>query len=168
MKKYTLILSALLATATLHANNGEEIFNTKCTACHGMQPPKAMMHPGTAEFDKALSTLKAPPMMKVASMIRMQHKDKASFVSFITDYITNPEMNKTLCMKNAIKGFGLMPAIGKSMNDADKTAVAQWIYDTTKDMPAMKKMKSMKCGQGKCGEDKPKAMKCQAGKCGSK
>jgi len=164
MKK--LLFTLAISASALLANSGEEIFKANCTACHSMTPPKAMMNPGTPEFEKALKELKAPPMMKVASMIRMKHEGKENFIKFMSDYITNPAMEKTVCMKNAIKGFGLMPAIGKSMSDADKTAVAEWIYDTTKNMPAMDKMKGMKCGQGKCGDAKPKAMKCQAGKCG--
>ena len=175
MKKTTLLAaSLLLTTLTLSANSGEEIFKAKCASCHTMQPPGAMAKPGTPAFKKAMDELKAPPMAKVSSMIKMHYDTKEAYVKFVTDYITKPDADKTVCMKNAIKGFGLMPAIGASMNDEEKTAVAEWIYDNAKATP---KLQKMKCGAGKCGGgmgkgmmQKPKAggMKCAAGKCGGK
>jgi len=164
MKKIS-ILIAFLFTSLLSANSGEEIFKAKCVSCHLMQPPAAMMNPGTPEFEKAINALKAPPMAKVASMIKMHHEGKEAFVKFMNDYITNPDASKSVCMKRAIAGFGLMPAIGKSMSDADKTAVAEWIYATVKET---KKTKGMKCGEGKCGGEKKKHTKgkCGQGKCG--
>ncbi len=149
MKKTFLLAAGLLfTTITLSANNsGEEIFKTKCTACHSMQPPGAIATPGTPEFETAMNKMKAPPMAKVASMIKMQYATKEAFVKFMSNYITKPDESKSVCMKQAIKGFGLMPAI-TDMSDEEKTAVANWIYDNAQ---ASQKLKSMKCGAGKCG-----------------
>ena len=163
MKNFSILLALLLATG-LYANNGEEIFKAKCAACHLIDMPSAMNKPGTPEFNKAINDLKAPPMSKVASMVKMHHEGKEAFVTFISDFITNPDASKTVCMKRAIEGFGLMPPI-KSMSEEDKKTVSAWIYDN---VSASKKTKGMKCGEGKCGEGKPKKMKCAAGKCGSK
>ncbi len=182
MKKLTLLF-ALCAITGLFGAEGEAIFKAKCSACHMLTPPAGMMKgPGTPEFKDAMASLKAPPMVKVAQMAKMRYPDKEAFVNFVTDYITNPQESKTVCMKKAIKGFGLMPPIGKSMSDAEKKAVAEWIYT----LKPSKKMQMMKCGEGKCGEGKcgmnkakqmmkcgaamkEKAktmMKCGAGKCG--
>ncbi len=170
MKKTLFAAALLFSTLTLSANSkGEEIFKAQCTACHTMQPPGALAKPGTPEFKAAMDKMKAPPMAKVASMIKMQYKTKEDFVNFMTGYITKPDAAKTVCMKQAIKGFGLMPAI-TGMSDEDKTAVANWIYDNAN---ASTQLKHMKCGAGKCGggmAKQPKAggMKCAAGKCGAK
>jgi len=173
--KRTLLLAAglLFATLPLSANNnGEELFKVKCSACHLMQPPGAMHNPGTPEFKEAINNLKAPPMAKVAQMIKMHYETKEAFVQFISDYITKPDASKTVCMQQAVKGFGLMPAMGASMSDEEKKVVAEWIYDNAKTTTMMK---NMKCGEGKCGggmmkkAPKQKAgMKCAPGKCGGK
>ena len=161
---------SLLGLSALFASDGEAVFKAKCSACHMLTPPAGMMKgPGTPEFKKAMAELKAPPMAKIAHMAKMRYPDKEAFVSFVTDYITNPDANKTVCMKQAIKGFGLMPPIGKGMSEEEKKAVAEWIYT----LKAGKKMQAMKCGEGKCGEGKcgsakaKPTMKCGAGKCGS-
>lgn len=147
MKKISVILALLFASG-LYANNGEEIFKARCASCHFINPPAAMSKPGTPEFEKAINALKAPPMSKVASMVKMHHEGKEAFVNFISDFITDPDESKTVCMKRAIKGFGLMPPIDKSMSEEDKKAVSAWIYDN---VSASKKTKRMKCGAGKCG-----------------
>jgi uncharacterized low-complexity protein len=164
MKKISILLALLFATG-LYANNGEAIYKAKCASCHLINPPAAMSSPGTPEFKKAINDLKAPPMSKVASMVKMEHESKEAFVNFVSDFITNPDASKAVCMKRAIAGFGLMPPIDKSMSEEDKKAVSAWIYDN---VSASKKTKGMKCGEGKCGDGKPKKMKCAAGKCGSK
>ncbi len=149
MKKLTLLF-ALCAITGLFGAEGEAIFKAKCSACHILTPPAGMMKgPGTPEFKNAMASLKAPPMVKVAQMAKMRYPKKESFVNFVTDYITNPDASKTVCMKKAIKGFGLMPPIGKSMSDAEKKAVAEWMYT----LKPSKKMQMMKCGAGKCGSD---------------
>ncbi|SFV60193.1 Cytochrome c, class I precursor [hydrothermal vent metagenome] len=150
MKKTVLVTAGLLlSTLALSANNsGEEIFKAKCSACHLLQAPGAMYKPGTPEFRQAMNDLKAPPMAKVASMIKMKYETKEAFAKFVNDYITTPDASKTVCMKNAVKGFGLMPAIGKTMSTEEKKTVAEWIYNNAKATPMMKKMK---CGAGKCG-----------------
>ncbi len=160
MKKISIILFALLFATGLYANNGEEIFKAKCASCHLINPPAAMSNPGTPEFKKAINDLKAPPMSKIASMVKMHHEGKEAFVKFMSDFITNPDASKTVCMKRAIEGFGLMPPIDKSMSEEDKKTISAWVYDN---VSASKKTKGMKCGDGK-----PKKMKCAAGKCGSK
>ena len=174
MKKTLLLAAGLLfSTITLSANSsGEEIFKAKCSACHLLQPPSALHQPGTPAFKEAMNNLKAPPMAKITQMIKMHYEGKEAFVTFMTDYITKPDASKTVCMQQAVKGFGLMPAMGDAMSDEEKKVVAAWIYDNVK---ATQMTRNMKCGEGKCGagmmKNAPKkqgAMKCAAGKCGSK
>jgi hypothetical protein len=116
MKKISILLALLFATG-LYANNGEAIYKAKCASCHLINPPAAMSNPGTPEFKKAINDLKAPPMSKVASMVKMEHESKEAFVNFVSDFITNPDASKAVCMKRAIAGFGLMPPIDKSMSE---------------------------------------------------
>ncbi len=163
MKKISILL-VCAAISGLFAADGKAVFDAKCSVCHTIKPPAGMMKgPGTPEFKKAMAKLKAPPMVKIAQMAKMHYPDKEAFVDFVVDYITDPDASKTVCMKKAIQGFGLMPSIGKGLSDAEKKAVAEWMYG----LQASKKMRMMKCGEGKCGASKSKpAMKCGAGKCG--
>jgi len=92
-------------------------------------------------------------------------------------------------MPMALKRFGVIPAIGKSLSAEERDTISNWLvdnFDEKWDEKAMNMVCSsgkdkdmgkgmMKCGAGKCGggmtAPKPKAggaMKCAAGKCGGK
>jgi len=176
MKK--LLLMALIATGVF-ANSGQEIFDTKCSMCHkvvDMKERQQMMkklppQARKAMMEKFVATLKAPPINKVSARIKHFHPKKADFVAFVKDYITHPDAKKSLCMPMALKKFGVMPAIGSAMSEAEKDTVAAWLYDNFHEKWTEMKACAAgdKCGSGKCGGmSKKPAMKCGAGKCGSK
>lgn len=194
MKKITLAAALLLfSTLTLSANSdGNAVYEANCKACHMLKPmmdKQKMMQMSPQERmsmkEKMMQTMKAPPMSKVSAKLKHAfHGDKAQVIAFIKEYIVNPSADKSKCMPMALKKFGVMPAIGKTMSSSDVDTVAKWMvdnFDEKWDPNAMNmacsadESKKMKCGQGKCGssmaEKAPKkesAMKCQAGKCGAK
>ena len=152
MKKVGIVL-ALVASIGF-AKSGEEIYKSKCMACH--------------TIDKMKKPMLAPPLAKVSARIKFVKKDKEKFIAFVKDYITNPAKEKSVCFKRVFKKFNVMPPIGKSMSDEEKTAVAEWMYglDTTKFEKMFKS--GMKCGNGKCGGAKKGMMKCGMGQCDDK
>ena len=192
MKKTLLAAGVLLASLTLNAaNSGTTVYEANCKACHMLKPMmdkekmmKMSMSERMAMKQKMMKTMKAPPMSKVSAKLKYDFKnDKAKVVAFIKDYIVNPNAKKARCMPMALKRFGIMPAIGKSMSAEDIDTVANWVYDNfdeSWDPQAMNMMcnakgmnkGAMKCASGKCGgmAKKPKAatMKCGMGKCGGK
>jgi len=186
MTKILLTAGLILTTSTLWANNSAEaVYETNCKSCHMM---KSMMDKSTmmkmsmeermSMKEKMMKTMKAPPMSKISAKLKHDLKgDKTQIVAFIKDYIVNPDANKSRCMPMAIKKFGVMPAIGKSMSAEDIETIANWMvdnFDEKWDENAMGMMYKSK-GDMKCGAammKKPntgdKAMKCAAGKCGTK
>lgn len=166
MKNITKIMLALLATFTMmHADEltGQTVFDSKCVACHFEQMPEKM------------SDLKAPPMSKISAKVKHAFDDnKTQFVAFIADYIQNPSEEKAKCMARAIKNFGVMPAIGKTMTEEERQVISKWMFENfdekweTKDCKSgdCKGKSKGKCGDGKCGGDKKSDMKCASGKCG--
>ena len=195
MQKITLLAAALLcATTTLSAqSSGMEIYETNCKGCHILQPmmdkEKMMqmrMQERMAMKEKMMKNMKAPPMSKVSAKLKYDFKeDQQQVVAFIKDYIVNPSAEKAHCMPMALKRFGVMPAIGKSLSAEDLDTIARWVvdnFDEKWDEKAMHaecdsgKNHGMKCGQGKCGagmmQKSPKqvntGMKCAAGKCGGR
>ncbi len=190
MKK--VLLGLLIASATLFAVSGEEVYKQKCAACHQMQgmmdmsQMKAMrqkMQNATPEERQAMkakmkkkmheSNMKAPAMQMVSMRLKKMTGSKEQFVVFVKDYIQSPSQEKGYCMPMAYKRFGVMPPIGKGLSEAERDAVANWLYDDFKGSwddsmggkMCQTKNKGMKCGGGKCGGKKSQ-MKCGAGKCG--
>jgi uncharacterized low-complexity protein len=161
--KIKLFLAGLLTTFTLHAQTGAEIFEAKCAACHTKNIPEGMHNPDSKASKKMMMQMKAPPFAKVSMQLKKTFMSKDKFVAFVSDYITNPDAKKAHCNPMAVKRFGLMPPIGKSMSDEEKKTVSEWMFTT------FNTKSSAKCGQGKCGSNmnaSKKAMKCASGKCG--
>ncbi len=108
---------------------GKVVFNNICSKCHWetVSPEqiknikKTVMAGGRPPFN-------APPMAEVSARVKKFYPSEREFVSFVKDYITNPSKEKGVCLPMAFKIFGTMPPIGKTMSDADKEAVAEWLY----------------------------------------
>ena len=160
MKK--IILTLVFAFVSIQAQTGTEIFTTKCVACHQENMPEKMTKEIKAKF-------LAPPMAKVSMKLKQNFKTQKEFVAFVTDYITNPSKEKALCNARAVKSFGLMPAVGKTMKDKEKEEVANWLYTHFKSSAkACGGKDGNHCSCKKCGEKSEKKMKCANGKCGGK
>jgi len=122
-------LLTILATASLFAVDGYEVYKKHCMSCHiEMITKKKTL--------KKFNTLLAPPMIEVANrldqniIIADDDDDVKRFVtiSFIKEYIKNPKLDYSMCHPMAIEKLGIMPA-QKQLSDAESTAVAEWIVD---------------------------------------
>ncbi len=81
---------------------GKEVFISKCTMCHSATMPKS---------DAEKNALIAPAMRGVMKHMRMEFgNDTKAMSSFMKDYIVNPSKEKSLCQKDKIARFGLMPS----------------------------------------------------------
>ena len=99
MKK-TLLL--LVSTATLSfANTGAELIKTKCASCHMLSTPKFTQIP----------TLKYPPMDSVVFHINLAMNRDKKKKEFISDYVLNPHISKSVCESNKVKKYGVMPSL---------------------------------------------------------
>ena len=90
--------------------------------------------------DKALRNLgklKAPPMVEVSNrlkeniMIKDEEDDLHRYVVilFIKDYIINPKLDNSMCHAGALEHFGTMKSLKGKITDAERQAVAEWVYD---------------------------------------
>jgi len=179
MKNILLTLLFLISSSILlsaEAVTGEKVYQAKCAVCHTLDIKKDMTDKERMEMMKEF---KAPPMAKVSAKVRDAfNEDVNKSTAFIADYIVNPDINKSVCMPMAIKKFGVMPAIGKSMTPQEIEVVSKWLVSNFdlkwstvmktkckgKDSPCCAGgNQKKKCGESKCGSDKfPKhpGMKC--------
>jgi hypothetical protein len=127
MKSIALIA---LTTITLMGADGYQVYKDNCMKCHAqmMTKPEAL---------KSFRSLKAPPMIEVSNKLKenIQTKDedidvkRRVVIAFIKDYIDNPSIQYSMCEPMALEHFGVMPSLKGKLNDKQKQAVAEWIYD---------------------------------------
>lgn len=127
MKSLTFLV---LTTITLLGADGYKVYKNNCMKCHVEMMSKT-------EALKSFKSLKAPPMVEVSNKlkdnIRTMDDDsdvkRRVVIAFIKDYIDNPSVQYSMCEPMAIEKFGIMPSFKGKLNEKDKQAVAEWIYD---------------------------------------
>lgn len=129
LKKIALII---LPIASLFAQeiDGYKVYKDKCSSCHVeiMKKDKAL---------KNLKKLKAPPMIEVSNRLKENIRttddeddvNRHLFILFVKDYIVNPKLDNSMCHTGALEIFGTMPSLKGKITEAEKQAVAEWVYD---------------------------------------
>jgi len=144
-----LFLVSIFSILNAEDVTGESVYKSKCASCHALDTKKEMT---SKERTAMMKEQKAPPMAKVSAKVRDAFKeDTNKSVAFVADYIVNPDMNKSLCMPMALKKFGIMPAIGKSMKSNEIEVVSKWLV--TSFDGNWTKMMETKC-KGKVKDDR--------------
>ena len=100
---------------------GEQLYITHCSACHGST--------GGMDMSKRLG----PPVIAVRMHYIGSYPDKDSFVMAVADWIEKQDESKSL-MRGAIRRFNLMPPVYISRQKAEK--IASYIYDGELEKPA--------------------------------
>ncbi|MDP3265644.1 MAG: c-type cytochrome [Sulfuricurvum sp.] len=127
MKSITLVT---LMSITLMGADGYKVYKDNCMKCHAEMMTKA-------DVMKSFKSLKAPPMIEVANKIKgnihIVDEDadikRRVVIAFIKDYIDNPSIQYSMCDPMALEKFGVMPSLKGKLNEAQKQAVSEWVYD---------------------------------------
>ncbi|QFR42470.1 c-type cytochrome [Sulfurimonas xiamenensis] len=122
MKVKNIVLYTLLTTSTLFSQSGEELFNKYCAECH-----TTIL--GVDESGGKIKNIYGAPYAKdVIHKLKTETKTKEEFISFIKDYINEPDKRKSVYGKKAIKQFGLMPSLKGAMTDSESSILAEYLY----------------------------------------
>jgi len=131
MKKSTLflaILFLLLGCADEKPKqqlDGEKLLTQKCAKCHNIEmPPKS--------YDNEV----APSMMAVTFHLKdfiksenpAEHEEK--IVEFVKDYVISPSAKKSLCDKESLKSYGVMPSQKGKVTADEIEAIVHYMYAT--------------------------------------
>jgi len=96
---------------TASAMSGQELYTANCAVCHSMRPPAKT----------------APPIVGLASRFRTVYGNKSDAVDAMVSFMQNPDAEKTALGPQAIKRFGLMPAM--TMSDGYLKIVSGWLWE---------------------------------------
>jgi len=129
---YLKILMLSLCVSSLFAQNidGYKVYKEKCASCH-------IETMGKSDALNNLKKLKAPPMIEVSERLKENIKttddeedvNRYLFILFVKDYIINPQLDNSMCHSGALERFGTMPSLKGKINEDEKQAVAEWLYD---------------------------------------
>jgi len=116
------VLSDADKKALEEAKANEALFTTYCASCHTTVV-------GVNESGGQVTPIYEAPYVKdVMSKLKAETKTKEAFITFVKDYINQPDKRKSLYGKRAIKSFGLMPSLKGVMTDDESTGLAEYLY----------------------------------------
>lgn len=116
----TLLFSSQAVIAN-EVGEGEKLYKTHCTACHGAT--------GGMDMSKRI----APPIAGVRKHYMDVHPEKQAFVAAVSGWLEKQDASKSL-MRGAIQRFKIMPPLVIAKTDAEK--IATYIYEGEIDKPA--------------------------------
>ncbi len=76
-----------------------------------------------------MSSLTAPPLMGVMRHVKMKYPAKEEAISFMVDYVLQPDRSKAVCMPQKIQRFGLMPSQKGNVTNTELETITAWMYD---------------------------------------
>ena len=118
MKKTSYLTVALLSLLAFpaQADEGRELFDKYCIACHKIQ--------GTPQL--------APPIFGVINHVKAMYPEREAFIERVVAWVDNPNPNDVL-MPGAARRFGVMPKLGYPTEDVRK--IAAFLYEHRIDLP---------------------------------
>ncbi len=131
------VFLTLFSVSLLFSMSGKEVYEKKCASCHESYIPMAKLTENFLEKDNTLLKLKAPTVNQLSFRLKQQIGDpkgdeeihRMEVEAFISDYLLNPDKEKTLCMKEVIKYFDTMPSMKGKITEDEISAVSAFIYN---------------------------------------
>ncbi len=91
--------------------DGESVYRRYCKQCHGMAPPPKF----------------APPIRGLAIHYREAFSEKEAAVEHMVSFMQKPDPAMSKCRPQAIKRFGLMPAM--NVSEEKLRTVSGWVWE---------------------------------------
>jgi len=112
-----IILLMTVAGSFIFADNGKALIKAKCASCHTLSIPKMEIMP----------SFKAPPMDAVMFHMKDVIKGEKNLKAFITDYVYDPDVSKSVCESNKVQKFGVMPSQKGKVTQKELAAISDYM-----------------------------------------
>lgn len=132
-----LLFGISLCMVFLFGTEGKVVYEQKCASCHEGYIPMGKLSENFLEKNNEMLKLKAPTMNQLSFRLKQQIGDpkgdseihRMEVEAFISDYLINPDKEKTFCMDEVIKHFDTMPSMKGKITEEEMSAVSEFIYD---------------------------------------
>jgi len=133
----------------LYADDGEEVYQKKCASCHEAYIPMPKLMKNFVEQKNKLLNLKAPTLNQLSYRLKQQIGDpkgdeeihRMEVGAFMSDYLKNPDKQKSVCLRDVIQYFDTMPSMKGQISEEEIESVSEYIYDFDKKIVAQKGVK---------------------------
>lgn len=117
--------------------DGEMVYQKKCASCHQLYRPIGELEKNFMHDNNELLHLKAPTINQIVYRLKSRIGDpngdsemqQMEIESFLQDYFTTPDKQKSICMPQVLAFFETMPAISLSEEEFEAIVAFLMAYD---------------------------------------
>lgn len=132
-----LILSVFLCASLLFGTEGQEVYEKKCASCHQSFISMSKLKENFLDTNNTLLKLTAPTLNQLSYRLKQRIGDpkgdneihRMEVAAFISDYVLNPDREKSLCLADVMQHFKTMPSLKGQVTEDELEAVSTFIYD---------------------------------------
>ncbi|MBN2894339.1 MAG: hypothetical protein JXK05_00410 [Campylobacterales bacterium] len=129
-------LWALFAPVMLFGDGGA-LFEKHCTSCHVRHVDFTTLAKNFMESNNTLLNLKAPALNQIRFRVMQRVGDpegdaefhRIEVTGFISDYVLNPDRDKSVCMPEVMRFFETMESLKGKIGEEELQSIAEWIYE---------------------------------------
>lgn len=143
------VLLFLLSIISVLGSEGEEVYQKKCASCHEAFISLEKLMENFMEKNNTMLQLKAPTLNQISFRLKQQIGDpkgdedihRMEVGAFISDYLQNPDKQKSVCLPEVIKYFETMPSMKGQLSDNEIEVVSEFLYDYENELIKQKSIK---------------------------
>lgn len=121
----------------LFANEGKVLFGKYCTACHTPFIAMSKLKENFLDKNNTLLHLKAPTLNQLSYRLKQRIGDpkgdeemhRMEVTAFMSDYVYDPDKQKSVCLKDVIAHFSTMPSMKGKVSEEELEAIGTYLYD---------------------------------------
>lgn len=133
-----IVLGILLYFSSLFAMEGKEVYEKKCASCHPGYISMSKLKENYLDHNNTLLKLTAPTLNQLSYRLNQRIGDpkgdndihRMEVAAFISDYVINPEREKSLCLDDVMQHFKTMPSLKGKITEDELEEVSTYIYDS--------------------------------------
>jgi len=132
-----IVFLVLLCLGSLFAIEGQEVYEKKCLSCHVKYIPMAKLKENFLDHNNRLLKLTAPTINQLSYRLKQRIGDpkgdnemhRMEVAAFISDYVLNPDREKSLCLPEVLRHFEVMPSLKGEITEEELEEVSMYLYD---------------------------------------
>jgi len=135
-----ILLTIVFAYGLLYANEGKKVFENKCLSCHKSFIDMSTLKVNFLDENNRLLKLEAPTLNQLSYRLKQRIGDprgdndmhRMEVFAFMSDYVLNPDRDKSVCLADVMKHFKTMPSLKGQISEDELEAVGEYLYDFDK------------------------------------
>ena len=138
----------MLLTLLLCAKDGKALFAKHCLPCHQLFAPMSKLKKNF-DHNNTILNLKAPTLNQLSYRLKKRIGDpkgdkemhRMEVTAFMSDYVNDPDKQKSVCLEEVIKHFDTMPSLKGKVTEDELEEIGVYLYDFDKKIIEEKSVK---------------------------